>query len=203
MAGKLPFAVLGYARDIHDVQALCDAAAWLGQWQLRRGYAPLIFDSPAVYRREEQRTLPGVERVQLPEETHAMGGGDCDDLAPWACASFRELGIESRPLVVESPGIGYHVLTVFRDPRSDRWRYYDPSAERGMYSISGRSERRRNRRRRIAAAKRRAESLIGQIERMNPASSAARALGAEALRLLDMVDRESSAERSADSEGDV
>ena len=187
---RLPFAVLGYARDIHDVQALCDAAAWLGEWQLRRGYAPLIWDSPAVYRREEQATLPGVERVQLPEETHAMGGGDCDDLAPWAAASLRVAGLKARPLVVESPGIGYHVLTVFRDPNTDRLRYYDPSAERGMYSIAGRSERRRNRARRARAAVDRAKRLVAQIERMDPTSSAARALGAEAMRLLDMAERE-------------
>jgi hypothetical protein len=193
----LPCAILGYAHDKRDVQAVCDAATLLGEHQLRRGYAPMLWDSPAVYRREEQRTLPGVERIQLPEETHAMGYGDCDDLAPWGAASMRLSGIPARAYVVESPGIGYHVAVLYRGRDGER-RVWDPSAERGMLEVGAHGSRLANMKRKASAALRRAEQIAVQLESMNPSSSAYRALAQEGLRLVRSVPTE---ETEGDADG--
>lgn len=186
----IPFAVLGYAHDQEDIQVMIDAATELSEHQIRKGYAPPIWSSRARYKREQHKTLPGVERVQLPEETHAMGAGDCDDLAPWAAASMRIEGIPARALVIRSPGIGYHVLVRFRDPRDGKVKTYDPSAERGMYNVEGRLGRGHFARLARSALKRGME-LAAKAEKMSPGSVARRALLAEASRLLKLGEQSS------------
>ena len=201
---RLPFAILGFAHDKADVQAAIDAASYLAEWQIRRGYAPLWWESTARYQREQHTTLPGVERIQLPEELEAMGGGDCDDHAPALCGSLRAIGVPARALVIESPGIGYHVVVEARN-RDGRRVVIDPSARRGMLIGDSHGERRRHRRGRARAALLRAQRLVAEVARLNPASAAARALAGEASRLLDMhaAERQREANEGDDeSEGD-
>jgi hypothetical protein len=180
---RLPFAILGYARDREDVQAAIDAATRLGELQIRKGYAPLWWDSPARYQREQHETLPGVERIQLAEELHAMGAGDCDDHAPHLAASLRHVGRRARAVVIESPGIGYHVI-VRTTSASGAPLVLDPSARRGMLDgeTIGASSRRGARR--FGATLARASSILDRVATLNPASAAARALTSEAARLV-------------------
>lgn len=154
-------AILGYAHDIDDVQAVIDAATVLARHQVERGRVPPLYASGVRYRREQHATLPGVERVQSPEETHAMGAGDCDDLAPWRAAELQVAGEHARALVVHSPNIGYHVVVRREDGRIE-----DPSARLGMLKPTMGEESRTARRRRMASALlRRARELGTQAAR--------------------------------------
>jgi hypothetical protein len=192
---RLPYAILGMARDKADVQAAIDAASYLSEWQVRRGYAPLWWEDNATYAREEHHTLPGVERIQTAEELAAMGRGDCDDHAPALCGSLRAVGIPARAVVIDSPGIGYHVIVAARDAEG-RVRVIDPSLRRGMAIGESSSTRKARRRRKALAAIRRASQLVAEAERLNPASRAAQALRGEASRLLDVATAERQAEES-------
>ena len=196
---RLPFAIIGYARDREDVQAAIDAATRLGELQIRKRYAPLWWDSPARYRREQHETLPGVERIALPEELHAMGAGDCDDHAPMLAASLRAIGREARAVVIESPGIGYHVIVRTRNARGEPI-VLDPSARRGMLDGETIGARERRGGRRFMATMQRAGSILDRVATLNPASAAARALTQEAARLVQSA-RETVA-RSTDDDGD-
>lgn len=189
---RLPFAILGYCRDRGDIQATIDAATMLAERQIRRGYAPLWWDGRARYARERHDTLPGVERINLPEEVEALGADDCDGHGPYLAASLRVLGWPARALVIRSPGVGYHVVVGTRG-RSGRPVILDPSARRGMLDepreVGEAASSSRKRRARAALA--RASQLVSQVERMNPYSAAARGLGLEAMRLINVAKSES------------
>lgn len=145
--GSIACAILAYAHDLEDVQAVIDAATILARHQVERGRVPPLYSSGVRYRREQHATLPGVERVQSPEETNAMGFGDCDDLAPWRAAELQTQGEPARALVVESPRIGYHVVVRRADGTIE-----DPSARLGMLTPQVGEESRAARRRRMSGA---------------------------------------------------
>ena len=181
---RIPFAILGYARNREDLQVTIDAATDLAEHQVRRGYAPPWWYGKARYRREDHDTFPGVERINLPEEVEALGADDCDGHAPYLAGSLRAHGHPARALVIRSPGVGYHVIvgTVSGDGRRI---LLDPSARRGMLDVQPRelgAVTRRTRRARAALA--RAGQLMREIERLNPASATAHALTFEAMRQL-------------------
>lgn len=200
---RLPFAVLGYAHDRDDIQAVIDACTAIGLHQIRKGYCPPIWDSRVRYQREVHPTLPGVERINTAEESHALGADDCDGLAPYAAASYQSVGVDARAVVLDSPGIGYHVVCVIRD-RDGRERIYDPSAERGMLDRpvgAARSEV-ATRRRRATAALARVRRISADLARLNPASRAARALTEEALRNVRVARTETEAADEIEDEND-
>lgn len=122
-----------------------------------------------------------------------MGAGDCDDHAPHLAASIQAIGGEARAVVIESPGIGYHVIVVTRDQDGAR-RIIDPSARRGMMEGEADQTKRLRRRRRIKALLKRAKTLVTKAARLNPTSAAARAIASEARRALSAA----SAARAAD-----
>lgn len=124
---EIGMAILSRGRRIEDLQVVIDAVTMIDRHQLRMGYAPPLYESGVVYRRERQHTLPGLERVQSAEETYLIGYGDCDDLAPWRAAELQLRGVKARAEVVRSPGIGYHVIVVYPSGRVE-----DPSARLGM-----------------------------------------------------------------------
>jgi type II secretory pathway pseudopilin PulG len=67
------------------------------------------------------------ERWQLPSETMARGGGDCEDLATWRAAELRIGGEAARVIVYRSaPGVLHAVVR-----RADG-RIEDPSRRLGM-----------------------------------------------------------------------
>lgn len=195
----IPYAILGYGRSRGELQRAIDAATYINVGQIQSGRAPLWWDDPAIYKRERHETLPGVERIQTAEELAAMGAGDCDDHAPALAASLQCCGVPARALVIESPGIGYHVVVVAKDRDGSR-RVIDPSARRGMLMGDAPAVRKEARRRKMRAAFARAGRLLSTVERMNPASATARALASEARRLLE----QGSSERRAldDDEND-
>jgi hypothetical protein len=183
---KLPFAILGYARDRDDLQVTIDAATDLAAHQVRRGYAPPWWEGRARYRRESHETFPGVERINLPEEVEALGADDCDGHAPYLAGSLIAAGHPARAVVIRSPGVGYHVIVSTLDS-DGRTLILDPSARRGMLderepALEGARLDRFKRRARAALA--RAGQLVARIERMNPGSVAARGLALEAVRQL-------------------
>lgn len=185
---RLPVAILGYCRDRADIQATIDAATMLAERQIRRGYAPLWWNGRARYARERHDILPGVERINLPEEVEALGADDCDGHGPYLAASLRVMGWPARALVIRSPGIGYHVVVGTRS-RDGRGIILDPSARRGMLDEPREvgASASATRKRRVRAALARAAQLVRQVERMNPSSAAARGLGLEALRLINIA----------------
>lgn len=182
MSAAIPYAILGYGRNRAELQRAIDCATYLGVGQIRDGRAPLWWEDDAIYRREMHRTLPVVERIQTAEELSAMGAGDCDDHAPALAASLQVIGVPARAVVIESPGIGYHVVVVARDRRGQR-RVIDPSARRGMLMGESRATKRDARRRRMRAALTRAASLAAEASRLAPGSRARDALIEEAKRL--------------------
>lgn len=194
----IPYAILGYGRDVEELQDVIDATTAINRGQIRRGRAPLWWESPAVYRREQHQTLPGVERIQTAEELHAMGYGDCDDHAPALAASLQVCGIPARARVVTSPGIGYHVIVETRD-RDGNLRVLDPSARRGMLVGEAASTKKQRRRAKMLAALNRGMTLVEAASRLSPTSMAARALTEEAKRQLSTA-REARQEDEAEEE---
>lgn len=199
----IPYAVLGYGRNREELQDVIDATTFINVGQIRRGRAPLWWDSPARYAREEQATLPGVERIQTAEELHALGYGDCDDHAPALAASLRVAGYPARAVVIESPGVGYHVVVVTRGRDGER-RVIDPSARRGMLAGERPGARMRRIATRASAAFRRGQALANKALAMNPASAAARAIASEARRQLRIAQEpvESETDEREDDERD-
>lgn len=189
----IPYAIIGLAYNRGDVQAAVDAATRINVRQIEEGRAPLWWDSSARYDRERHETLPGVERIQTAEELHAMGRGDCDDHAPALAASLIASGRDARAVVVESPGIGYHVIVVYRGA-DGTLRRVDPSALRGMYDGEEVGARRRRRGGKVLAAARRARELVRDAARLAPGSRARAALLSEARRLARMARSASSSE---------
>ena len=126
-ATNIGMAILLRGRKREDLQGAINAATMIDEHQLREGYAPPLYESGVVYRRERQHTLPGLERIQTAEEAYLIGYGDCDDLAPWRAAELRLRGIRAHAEVIRSPGVGYHVIVVYPSGRVE-----DPSARLGM-----------------------------------------------------------------------
>lgn len=124
---RIGMAILCRGRRIEDLQNGIDAVTLIDRHQLRMGYAPPLYSTGVIYRRERHGTLPGLERIQSAEETYLIGYGDCDDLAPWRAAELQLQGIDARAEVIRSPGIGYHVIV-----RMPSGRVEDPSARLGM-----------------------------------------------------------------------
>ena len=182
---RIPFAILGYARNRRDLQVAIDATTDMAEHQVRMGYAPPWWKGTARYKREDHETFPGVERINLPEEVEALGADDCDGHAPYLAGSLRAAGHRARALVIRSPGVGYHVIVATTSPDGRRI-ILDPSARRGMLDAEPRATlgAMPRRKRRAQAALRRASELVRQIERLDPASTAARALALEAVRQL-------------------
>lgn len=200
----IPYAILGYGRNRGELQRAIDAATYINVGQIQDGRAPLWWDGRAEYRRERHETLPGVERIQTAEELAAMGYGDCDDHAPALAASLQCCGVPARAVVIESPGVGYHVVVVARNPDGTR-RVIDPSARRGMLMGDAPAVRRLARHRKMKAAFTRAGRLLDSVSRMNPASAAARAMAEEARRLIMVGSSERRAldeEAESDEQGD-
>jgi hypothetical protein len=186
---RLPYAILGYARDKEDIQLAVDCCTALGELQIRKGYAPLWWKDTARYERERHETLPGVERIQTAEELHAMQAGDCDDHAPSLAASLNIAGIPARAVVIESPGIGYHVVVRAKRP-DGRVIVLDPSARRGMLRPQEMGAVRLRKRLKLRGALDRLQQVLTQASRLNPASAAARALTQEASRLMRVAKSE-------------
>lgn len=195
----IPYAILGYGRNVRELQRAIDAATYINVGQIRDGRAPLWWDSPAVYRREQQATLPGVERIQTAEELHAMGAGDCDDHAPSLAASLQVAGVPARAVVIESPGIGYHVVVVARD-RNGRRRVIDPSARRGMLNPEVGSVRSMLHSQKAQAALTRATQLARRAANMSPQALATKAILSEAKRLASLAVREAEAAEAEDQD---
>ncbi len=183
---RLPYAILGYARDKDDIQRVVDCCTSIGESQILKGYCPLWWESNARYARERHETLPGVERIQTAEELHAMQAGDCDDHAPALAASLRVIGVPARAVVIESPGIGYHVIVQARTA-DGRTIVLDPSARRGMLDPEEVGAVPRRRRLKLRGALDRATQVLNTAARMNPYSAAARALTEEGARLMSVA----------------
>lgn len=89
---------------------------------LQRSPRPPIYQAGVRYRRDD----PG-ERWQLPSETAAQGGGDCEDLASWRCAELRLGGESCRVVVLRT---GPRVLHAVVERASGK--IEDPSKRLGM-----------------------------------------------------------------------
>ncbi len=202
----IPYAILGRGRDVGELQTVIDAATHISRDQIARGRAPLWWDQTAVYKREEQRTLPGVERIQTAEELANFGAGDCDDHAPTLAASLQVCGIPARARVITAPGVGYHVVVEYIDPRSGERRVCDPSARRGMLELGASSSSASKKARRRARAKaflNRAAQLSAQAMQHAPASLARRGLLEAARAALATGRAEESAAADDDDDYDT
>lgn len=67
------------------------------------------------------------ERWQLPSETRARGGGDCEDLASWRCAELRLQGRSCRVVVKRTGPTVLHAVVELEDGQIE-----DPSKRLGM-----------------------------------------------------------------------
>jgi hypothetical protein len=90
----------------------------------RHPRVPKLYKSGARYRRADSD-----ERWQLPSETHALGGGDCEDLASWRCAELRLRGVPCRVIVKRTAPTVLHAVVEHEDGRIE-----DPSRALGMGS---------------------------------------------------------------------
>lgn len=130
----IPIAVVLRAKTPREIQAAAIATFVIDVAQLRdineRRSTPWnLYTSGIQYRREQRKShFPDVERFQTIRSLIATRWGDCDDLAPAAAAVHFVAGDRrARPLVIRSPGIGWHVITVLGNGNVE-----DPSARLGM-----------------------------------------------------------------------
>lgn len=90
---------------------------------------PSIYSSGVLYRREG----PGREVWQTIPAAIASGYADCEDLACWLAAEYRESGVSCWPDIKvkrrSNGSILAHVIVRFPDGREE-----DPSARLGMYA---------------------------------------------------------------------
>lgn len=182
----IPIAILGYAHDKESIQAFVDALVALNCYQLRRGHAPRFDWSRLRYRRETHETLPGVERLNTAEEVAALGIDDCDGLAPYLAADYIvHEGIAATAVVVEAPGVGYHVVV-----RLPNGQVIDPSARLGMLDGIGEDtdeDDRRERKRKLRTVLNRLRDVGKKGAQLYGAPY--RALGTEAARLAAHANR--------------
>lgn len=112
------------ADGIEEIEALLEGLTRQDLSQLRRGLAPPIYSQTRVrYKRE----APGREDWQSAVASMKRGGADCEDLAAWAAASYRLVGINARAIVKQvAPGLK-HCVVLMPDGTID-----DPSKRLGM-----------------------------------------------------------------------
>lgn len=116
----------------HLRRVLHEATRWAVQ-ELRADPLPPLHGAGVRYQREpmcharEDFSPARCEEFVLPHEVVARGWGDCDDLAIWRAGELRMRGEMARPVVVRSPGVGYHVIVRRGDGRRE-----DPSRDLGM-----------------------------------------------------------------------
>jgi len=89
---------------------------------LRTTPRPPLYAAGVRYTRDD----PG-ERWQLPSETAARGGGDCEDLASWRCAELRLTGESCRVVVKRTGPTILHAVVERADGSIE-----DPSRRLGM-----------------------------------------------------------------------
>lgn len=130
----IPIAVVLRAKNPAEIQAAAIATFIIDCAQLRsinatRSTPWNLYTSGIQYRREQRKAaFPDVERFQTVRSLIATRWGDCDDLAPAAAAMHYLNGDRGcRPLVIRSPGIGWHVITIRGNGDVE-----DPSARLGM-----------------------------------------------------------------------
>ena len=165
---RIPWVISGVARTRGDLQDAMDATTRISVEQIKRYGLPPLALAGVVYERERRRhPLPGVERFQTALDAYSLGHADCDGLAPYRAAELIVRGIPARARVVESAGVGYHVV-VTRPGRivgGPRLVLEDPSAELGMldgvgqYDDDAIESARQRRRRRGGALLKKAFSL--------------------------------------------
>lgn len=133
MVWPIKIAIPLTARSIEEIQAAVIATMIVDLAQIqalrREGQGFDLYRSGIRYRREQrQGAFPDVERFQTIRSMLVTGWADCDDLAPALAAQrILEGRTDARPIVVESPGIGFHVVVRYADGRIE-----DPSARLGM-----------------------------------------------------------------------
>lgn len=134
MVWPIKIAIPLTARCIEEVQAAVDATMIVDLAQIRalrrEGKRFDLYREGIRYRREQRRGhYPDVERFQTIRSMLITRWADCDDLAP-ALAAQRVLEgrTDARPIVVRSPGIGFHVVVRYMDSGEIE----DPSARLGM-----------------------------------------------------------------------
>lgn len=111
------------ADGIEEIECLLEGLVRLDLSQLRRGLVPPIYKSRVRYQREER----GREDWRSARECVRKGSGDCEDLASYAAASYRLVGIHARAIVRQvRPGLK-HVLVEFPNGM-----IADPSKRLGM-----------------------------------------------------------------------
>lgn len=112
------------ADGIEEIECLLEGLVRLDLSQLRRGLAPPVYAQRRVrYQREER----GREEWQSAAHAMKTGGADCEDLAAWAAASYRLVGVPAVAIVKQvGPGLK-HCLVRLPDGRID-----DPSKRLGM-----------------------------------------------------------------------
>jgi len=143
-AVDIPIAVVLRAKSQAEIQAAAIGLFVIDVVQLRAinrerppGDPWDLYTAGIEYRREvRQSHFPEVERFSSVRSIIATGFGDCDDLAPaLAAQKFLAGDRRARPLVIRSPGIGYHVIV-----RLGNGNIEDPSARLGM--LDGRPDAR-------------------------------------------------------------
>lgn len=96
---------------------------------LRKTPQPPLYSAGVRYLRADPD-----ERWQLPSETRARGGGDCEDLAAWRCAERRLAGESCRVVVKRSSPTVLHAVVEGPDGIED------PSRKLGMGRIGAAGE---------------------------------------------------------------
>lgn len=155
---------------------------------LRRTPQPPLYSAGVRYFRADPN-----ERWQLPSETRARGGGDCEDLASWRCAERRIAGESCRVVVRRTGPTVLHAVVEGPDGVED------PSKKLGMgrpSAVNGAAAMRSNLKWKL---KRTADGWEGEAEVPLPgagASVSARARGrtrgdaaARTLRAIEDVSR--------------
>jgi hypothetical protein len=111
------------ANGIEEIECLLEGLVRLDLSQLRRGLAPPIYASGVRYKREAR----GREDWQSAVMCNRLRTADCEDLASYAAASYRLVGVAARAIVRQvGPGLK-HCLTLLPDGTIE-----DPSKRLGM-----------------------------------------------------------------------
>jgi len=112
------------ADGIEEIEALLEGLTRQNLSQLRRGLVPPIYSQKRVRYKREAR---GREDWQSARVCMRLGGGDCEDLAAWAAASYRLAGVNAVAIVKQvAPGLK-HCIVRLPDGTID-----DPSKRLGM-----------------------------------------------------------------------
>jgi hypothetical protein len=116
------------------INPVLEATTRLNEQMIRDGKVPTFDEALKKGLVHWQNEPPGAERFDHAGTVLARGWGDCDDLAPWACASDRVTGKDPgcKADIFKSGPDRWHAI----HKRSDGSRR-DPSKEAGMNSVSG------------------------------------------------------------------